>query len=132
MLYCIHKAKGDEPQWTTAKRIPTNSPNESLPSWKKMVGLSSPCQEASEYCLPRLKNRYFKYGWVTRLRIKRRLKAVSAEAKNKLVAAISGILGVFTMVMGGIAYFFFQQTWQIVASVAGIALISFALWADNG
>ena len=56
---------------------------------------------------------------------------MSAEAKNKLVAAISGILGVFTMVMGGIAYFFFQQTWQIVASVAGIALISFAIWADN-
>lgn len=56
---------------------------------------------------------------------------MSAEAKNKLVAAISGILGVFTMVMGGIAYFFFQQTWQIVASGVGIALILFALWADN-
>lgn len=56
---------------------------------------------------------------------------MSAEAKNKLVAAISGILGVFTMVMGGIAYFFFQQTWQIVVSCVGIALILFALWADN-
>ena len=56
---------------------------------------------------------------------------MSAEAKNKLVAAISGILGVFTMVMGGIAYFFFQQTWQIVASGVGIALLLFALWADN-
>ena len=56
---------------------------------------------------------------------------MSAEAKNKLVAAISGILGAFTMVMGGIAYFFFQQTWQIVASGVGIALILFALWADN-
>ena len=56
---------------------------------------------------------------------------MSAEAKNKLVAAISGILGVFTMVMGGIAYFFFQQPWQIVASGVGIVLILFALWADN-
>lgn len=57
---------------------------------------------------------------------------MSAEAKNKLVAAISGLLGVFTMMVGGIAYFFFQQTWQIVASGVGIALIMFALWADNG
>ena len=57
---------------------------------------------------------------------------MSAEAKNKLVAAISGLLGVFTMMVGGIAYFFFQQTWQIVASGVGIALIVFALWADNG
>lgn len=56
---------------------------------------------------------------------------MSAEAKNKLVAAISGLLGVFTMMVGGIAYFFFQQTWQIVASGVGIALIVFALWADN-
>lgn len=54
-----------------------------------------------------------------------------AEEKNELVAAISGFLGVFTMMIGGIAYFFFQQTWQIVASVVGIALILFALWADN-
>lgn len=54
-----------------------------------------------------------------------------AEEKNELVAAISGFLGVFTMMMGGIAYFFFQQTWQIVASCVGIALILFALWADN-
>lgn len=56
---------------------------------------------------------------------------MSAEAKNKLVAAISGLLGVFTMMVGGIAYFFFQQPWQIVASGVGIALIVFALWADN-
>ena len=56
---------------------------------------------------------------------------MSAEAKNKLVAAISGLLGVFTMMVGSIAYFFFQQTWQIVASGVGIALIMFALWADN-
>ena len=56
---------------------------------------------------------------------------MSAEAKNKLVAAICGLLGVFTMMMGGIAYFFFQQTWQIVVSGVGIALILFALWADN-
>ena len=56
---------------------------------------------------------------------------MSAEAKNKLVAAISGLLGVFTMIVGGIAYFFFQQTWQIMASGVGIALILFALWADN-
>ena len=56
---------------------------------------------------------------------------MSAEAKNKLVAAISGLLGVFTMMVGGIAYFFFQHTWQIVASGVGIALIVFALWADN-
>ncbi len=56
---------------------------------------------------------------------------MSAEAKNKLVAAISGLLGVFTMTMGGIAYFFFQQAWQIVVSGVGIALIMFALWADN-
>ena len=56
---------------------------------------------------------------------------MSAEAKNKLVAAICGLLGVFTMMMGGIAYFFFQQPWQIVASGVGIALILFALWADN-
>lgn len=54
-----------------------------------------------------------------------------AEEKNELVAAICGLLGVFTMMMGGIAYFFFQQTWQIVASGAGIALTLFALWADN-
>ena len=56
---------------------------------------------------------------------------MSAEAKNKLVAAVSGLLGVFTMMIGGIAYFFFQQTWQIVVSGVGIALIMFALWADN-
>lgn len=56
---------------------------------------------------------------------------MSAEAKSKLVAAISGLLGVFTMMVGGIAYFFFQQTWQIMASGVGIALILFALWADN-
>lgn len=54
-----------------------------------------------------------------------------AEEKNELIATICGFLGVFMMMIGGIAYFFFQQAWQMVVSVVGVALILFALWASN-
>lgn len=56
---------------------------------------------------------------------------MGAEEKNELVASICGFLGVGILLFGGVAYFFFQMVWQIVVCVVGVALMMFALWAND-
>lgn len=54
-----------------------------------------------------------------------------AEERNELIVMACGFLGVLVTMLGGIAYFFFQQIWQLVVSIIGIALMLFSLWASD-
>lgn len=54
-----------------------------------------------------------------------------AEERNELLITVCGFLGVLVTMLGGIAYFFFQQMWQLVASIIGIALMLFSLWVSD-
>lgn len=56
---------------------------------------------------------------------------MGAEEKNELVASICGFIGAGMLLFGGIAYFFFQMVWQIIVCFIGIALMMFALWAND-
>lgn len=56
---------------------------------------------------------------------------MGAEEKNELVADICGFMGVGMLLFGSVAYFFFQMIWQMVVCIIGIALMMFALWAND-
>lgn len=56
---------------------------------------------------------------------------MGAEEKNELVVGICGFMGAGMLLFCGVAYFFFQMVWQMVVCIVGVALMMFALWAND-
>lgn len=49
------------------------------------------------------------------------------EEREERVITAAGITGFLAMLLGGIAYFFMGQAWQLVITVVGLALMLVAM-----
>ena len=48
------------------------------------------------------------------------------EKANEIISIVLGVIGILMCAFGGMAYFFFEETWQIVIGFLGIGVLGLA------
>jgi hypothetical protein len=51
------------------------------------------------------------------------------EKANEIIGMVLGVIGLLMCAFGGMAYFFFEETWQIVIGFLGIGVLGLAHFA---
>ena len=51
------------------------------------------------------------------------------EKANEIISIVLGVIGTLMCAFGGLAYFFFEETWQIVIGFLGIGVLGLAHFA---